>query len=92
MEGMACGCQIEIAPDNPKLQSLLDAGVQSHEDYADSLLFMISQIESGRKIPVAQKYLGQLLNGLDHIRDKAGRAPQTLRIRSKNLFRKVASK
>ncbi len=37
MEGRASGCAVEIAPDNPKLASLLEGPVHSHEEYAAGL-------------------------------------------------------
>lgn len=89
MEGMACGCKVEIMPDNPKLQSLIDLGVQSHEDYAEALLRMINEIEQGKVIAAHEKYLAQVLNKIALIQGKLKRLPDTLRIRVNNMLKNL---
>ncbi|GGH62919.1 hypothetical protein [Rothia aerolata] len=88
MEGMACGCQVEISPDNPKLQSLIDMGVQSHEDYAKALLSMIQELEGGRLVSNRDKCMGQVLNQVMILKAKGKRLPNTLKIRGKNILAK----
>jgi len=41
LEARACGCSIEIEPDNPKLKELLTCEIPSHLDYAQKLKFGI---------------------------------------------------
>jgi hypothetical protein len=36
-EALACGCDVEIEEDNPKLKSLLKEDFMDHFDYADKL-------------------------------------------------------
>lgn len=87
-EGRACGCDIEIAPDNPKLASLLTAPVRSHEEYAHLLLDGIEQVVAGRRISRRDKLLGELERATSVNLDKARRAPETIRIRWQNRRRR----
>ena len=81
LEGRACGCEIEIADDNPKLASLLDCPIWSHEEYAARLLEAIEAVVDGRRIPDADKLAAQRAQHRAVIADKVRRAPSTVRIR-----------
>ena len=81
LEGRACGCDVEIADDNPKLASLLDCPIWSHEEYAARLLDAIEAVVDGRRIPDADKLAAQRAQHRAVIADKVRRAPSTVRIR-----------
>lgn len=92
LEGRACGCRIEISDDNPKLASLLDCPVWSHEEYADRLLNALAQVERGRIVPRPEKLRGQRAAWLALWAGKLRRLPSTVRIRSVNAVVRVRSK
>lgn len=85
IEGRACGCAVEVASDNPKLASLLDAPVRDHHDYADLLLQAIEETLAGRRTTRTQKRIGYTAMTAAILADKARRAPQTIRIRARDL-------
>ncbi|MGA4507726.1 hypothetical protein ACQB6R_01675 [Propionibacteriaceae bacterium G1746] len=87
LEGRACGCDVEIADDNPKLASLLDIPVATHEDYAAILLDGITQVVQGRRTTHRQKLEGEAARRAWVWRNKLRRAPQTVRIRWTNWRR-----
>jgi len=37
LEARACGCKVEVEPDNPKLQEVIEMPLWTHEDYAKRL-------------------------------------------------------
>lgn len=86
-EARACGCEVEIAPDNPKLASLLHGPITTHEQYADTLL---TGIEEAVRAPLdpGVKLAGQKLARWNVWSDKARRAPETIRIRANALARR----
>ncbi len=88
-EARACGCEVEIAPDNPKLASLLEGPVASHADYAQRLL---TGIEEAARAPLDPdiKLEGQKLARWMVWSDKARRAPSTVRIRTRSLVSKAS--
>lgn len=86
MEGRASGCAVEIAPDNPKLASLLEGPVHSHEEYAARLESAIVAVVDGRRIAAGTKLRGQRAARRAVLLDKARRAPSTLVIRGKGLL------
>ncbi len=85
LEGRACGCEVTIADDNPKLASLVDVPVRSHTDYAGHLLAAIDAVVAGRRIPADVKLAGQRAARRAVLLDKARRAPSTVVIRARNL-------
>lgn len=84
LEGRACGCDIEIANDNPKLASLLQSPIWSHEEYADRLSQAFADVINGRTIDAATKLKGQRARRRSVFEDKLRRLPSTLAIRAKN--------
>lgn len=84
-EARACGCLVEIAPDNPKLATLLEGPIASHEEYAERL---IHGIEDAIDAPVdpAVKLAGQRFARWQVWSDKARRAPATIRIRAGGIL------
>lgn len=84
LEGRACGCRIEIADDNPKLASLLDCPIWSHEEYAERLVDAIEQVVRGRLVPRLVKQRGQRAARIAVVKVKARRLPSTVRIRTVN--------
>lgn len=89
LEGRACGCQIEIAEDNPKLASLLDCPIWSHEEYATRLVDAIEQVIGGRVEPGEVKRRGQRAARVAVLKDKVRRLPSTIRIRTLNGVNRV---
>lgn len=89
LEGRACGCVIEIADDNPKLASLLDSPIWSHEDYAERLLDAVEQVVAGRVVPREAKLRGQRAARRAVLKDKLRRLPSTVQIRTVNAVRRV---
>lgn len=89
-EARACGCDVEIAADNPKLASLLTGPVADHEEYADQLL---RGIEDAVRAPIDPdiKAAGHKLARWNVWSDKARRAPATIRIRTGALARRARS-
>jgi len=86
LEGRACGCTIEIADDNPKLASLLDCPIWSHEEYAEELWTAIGAVLGGRRVPRAEKLRGQRARRTAVLLDKARRAPSTVVIRGRGAL------
>lgn len=87
LEARQCGCEVEVADDNPKLASLLEGPVPTHLDYAERLLETFDDVMNGRRIDVRLKRLGYL-ERLGYVTaDKARRAPRTVRIRLVNACR-----
>lgn len=86
IEGRACGCAIEVADDNPKLQSLLTAELRDHHQYAALLLAGISAVMAGKR--VSRRYRRQAYLAMLAARwaDKLKRSPQTIRIRWGNAM------
>jgi len=89
LEGRACGCRIEISDDNPKLASLLDCPIWSHEEYAERLLGAIEQVEAGRVVPRQVRLSGQRAARNAVMLDKIRRLPSTLQIRAVNAWGRV---
>ena len=81
LEGRACGCRVEIADDNPKLASLLECPIWSHEEYAERLVEAIEAVVDGRRISDRDKLAAQRAQRRAVVLDKARRAPSTIRIR-----------
>ncbi|MBS3180148.1 MULTISPECIES: glycosyltransferase [unclassified Pseudoclavibacter] len=88
LEGRACGCEIEIADDNPKLASLLTSPIWTHEDYATTLLNALGDIERGRVIDANTKLAGQRARRNAVLKDKLRRLPSTIVIRARNAVRR----
>lgn len=86
VEGRACGCAVEVAPDNPKLASLLDAPIRDHEEYGRLLEDAIREVVGGRTIDPAAKRRGQRAARRAILLDKSRRAPRTVVIRGRNLL------
>lgn len=84
LEGRACGCAVEIADDNPKLASLLDAPVRSHRDYAREIERTLEAVLAGCRVAAPVKRAGYLAYEAAVAVDKVRRAPQTVRIRWRN--------
>lgn len=84
LEARACGCRVEIADDNPKLATLLDSPIRSHEDYAQLLLRGIDQVMNGLRTTPRAKRAGEFERSTQMLVDKARRAPETLQIRWRN--------
>lgn len=84
-EARACGCEVETASDNPKLASLLNGPIASHEQYAQKLL---AGIERGAESPLADdvKIAGQRLARWELWSDKIRRGPATVRIRARGAL------
>lgn len=89
LEGRACGCAVEIAEDNPKLRSLLDAPIRSHVDYGQRLLSAIEEVVAGRRLPSELKLRGQRARRRSVLIDKARRSPSTIVIRARGLARRL---
>lgn len=87
LEGRACGCQVEIAADNPKLETLLRAPIPSHDKYAADLLAGISEVTRGRRTTHRHKLVGEAERSTAVLVDKVRRAPQTVQIRWQNRRR-----
>ena len=92
LEGRACGCAIEIADDNPKLASLLECPIWSHEEYATKLVSAIEAVVAGRRIPSAEKLAGQRARHRAVILDKARLAPSTIWIRTRDALSALIAK
>ncbi len=86
VEAMTCGCDVEIAPDNPKLASLLGRPVADHEAYGSILQWAIEEVVGGRRIDDAVKLEAQRLARWDVWSDKARRLPRTLGIRARGII------
>ncbi len=84
-EARACGCDVEIAPDNPKLASLLAEPVTDHLTYARRLEAAMVEVVAGRRVDPATKREGQRLARWDLWSDKVRRAPGTVRVRLRNI-------
>lgn len=87
LEGRACGCDVEIATDNPKLASLMHAPIPSHEQYAASLSSGIEAVVNGRRTSHRHKLLGEAERSTAALVGKVRRAPQTVKIRWQNRQR-----
>lgn len=81
LEGRACGCEIEIAADNPKLASLVSGALMTHTEYAGVLLEGIDEAVSGNRTTSEEKRRGERERRISVLRDKARRLPNTIRIR-----------
>ena len=92
LEGRACGCDIEIADDNPKLASLLDSGLGGHEQYAAILEESIAEVIGGRRTEPSLKLAGQRAARRAVLRDKLRRAPNTVSIRSRDAWSRRAGR
>lgn len=88
LEARLCGCQVEIADDNPKLASLLNGDVPSHLEYGAVLREAIEQVVDGRRVEVGLKRLANLERLKDLYVDKFRRAPSTVRIRARHMVGK----
>ncbi|MFE8935595.1 glycosyltransferase family protein [Micrococcus luteus] len=88
LEARLCGCQVEIADDNPKLASLLHGPVPSHLDYARQLQEAIEEVMAGHRVDLTLKRLGELERERDVFVDKARRSPHTIQLRTRNAFRR----
>ena len=86
LEGRACGCKVEVAHDNPKLQSLLDIPVSDHTDYASRLEGSILEVLEGRRPDAAAKLRGQRAARRARVRGKVMRAPRTILIRTQHAI------
>lgn len=86
LEGRACGCHVEVATDNPKLQSLMQSPIWSHEEYADKILGALQQLSEGRLIPRKEKIAAQRAQRRWVLRDKVRRTHSTLRIRTESVL------
>lgn len=86
VEGRACGCEVEVAPDNPKLASLLDVPLRSHEWYADVLERAILDVLDGRRIGDEDRLRGQRRARNAVLADKLRRAPSTIGIRARDAW------
>lgn len=89
LEARACGARVVVADDNPKLKSLLTGPVPTHDLYADQLLFAITAVVDGRRVPVQDKRAAQQVNRWNLWSDKVRRAPETVRIRARNVVNRV---
>lgn len=86
VEGRSCGCHVEVAPDNPKLASLLEAPVQSHEWYADTLERAVIEVLDGRRVPRVDRLRGQRRARRMVIQGKLRRSPSTIVIRARDAL------
>lgn len=86
VEGQASGCAVEIAPDNPKLASLLEVPVRSHEEYGQRLESAILEVVNGRRIDPVIKRRGQRSARRAVLMDKARRSPSTVVIRARSAL------
>ena len=84
LEGRACGCEVEVAHDNEKLQSLLAIPVSDHKEYASRLEGSILEVVEGRRLDVAAKLRGQRAARRGRVREKLARAPRTVVIRTQH--------
>ncbi|GAB3578062.1 glycosyltransferase family protein [Calidifontibacter terrae] len=84
VEGRACGCEVEISDDNPKLASLLAGPISSHREYARIIEGSLQDIVENRTSSISEKIRGYV-EFESHIQvDKVRRLPQTIRIRRAN--------
>lgn len=88
-EARACGCRVEVAPDNPKLASLLEGRVASHEEYAERLLQGIREAVEA-PLDEATKLAGQRLARWQVWSDKIRRARSTILIRAKGALDRIS--
>lgn len=44
LEARSCGCEVEVEPDNPKLQELVEGSIPSHVEYATALKMGIESV------------------------------------------------
>lgn len=89
LEGQACGCNVEVAEDNPKLQSLIDTPIMSHTEYAHVFLDGINRVLEGDRTSRKQKLRGESLRQLRLLGGKVRRSPQTLGLRWRHLQQKL---
>lgn len=88
LEARACGCRVEIAPDNPKLQTLLTMPVPSHRDYAGRITEGLEAALTNRPVPLDLKRSAQRRQRWEVSSDKVRRTPETVRIRARNLLKR----
>lgn len=90
LEGRACGAQIEIQSDNPKLESLLTLEIPSYIDYSQKIRKSIEAVVyGGQRVSPNDKKIGYMAVQKRILLDKIHRLPSTIKIRSVNLFKRI---
>lgn len=86
LEARACRCAVEIADDNPKLESLLATPIIDHEQYAEIITAGVNHALEGSDVSRLEKVRGEAVRLSRFYAGKVRRAPQTVRLRVRNRF------